>query len=454
MIDKSVLRENDIRGVYKKNITEDFATLVGLAFGTYLRNNNKTVCIVGYDNRIGGESLAEHLISGLRETGINVILIGMVTTPLLNYATISLKIEAGIIVTASHNSKEQNGFKLFGDDYLHLKHSELEKVYNLIIKNQFKKDKNIGNIKYINMNEEYINMLSKCINPSRKKIKIAIDPGNGTTSLFIKNIISKYNNIEAIIINDKSDGSFPVHNPDPNNDKNLEQLKEIVIKSNCDFGAAYDGDGDRIGIVDNLGNTIESDKLIAIFARDIIPNSNNKKVLMDVKCSNALKIDIEKLNAEAIMVKNGSAYIETQMHDLDVLIGGEYSGHIFFRDKYYGFDDGIYASLRMYELLSNKEKKSSQLLDNYTHYYNTPEIRIKTTDEKKWNIIDKVKEYVKNKKYEFIDIDGVRVMFDDGWALIRCSNTEPCITMRYEAETQKRLDEIKNEFETLLNTLL
>lgn len=452
MLDTSVLRENDIRGVYGKNITEDFAFILGKAFGTYLINNNKKECVLGYDNRIGGESLAEKLIEGLRSTGINIVLIGMVTTPLLNFATIHLKIEAGIIVTASHNPANQNGFKLFGDNFLHLTHTELEKVYNLIQNKKF--EKGTGNIKYIDLSKKYIEMLSKSIEPSTKKIKLAIDTGNGTTSLFIKDIIATFNNIEPIFINDNSDGTFPNHNPDPNNDANLVTLKKIVVDNKCDFGAAYDGDGDRIGIVDNLGNTIESDKLIAIFSRNIIPNTNNKKVIMDVKCSNALKLDIENLGAKAIMLKNGSAFIETEMHDLDVLIGGEYSGHIFFRDKFYGFDDGIYASLRMYELLSNTEKKSCELLEGYKHYYNTPEIRVNTSDEKKWKIINLVKEYVKNKKYDFIDIDGVRVVFVDGWALLRCSNTEPCITMRFEAESNKRLKEIKEEFENLLNTLL
>lgn len=175
---------------------------------------------------------------------------------------------------------------------------------------------------------------------------------------------------------------------------------------------------------------------------------------MDVKCSNALKLDIENIGAEPIMVKNGSAYIETVMNERDVLIGGEYSGHIFFRDKHYGYDDGIYCSLRFFELISNTQKKSSELLDGYKHYFNTPEIRVRTNDDKKWSIIEKVKKYVKSKNYEYIDIDGVRVVFPDGWALLRCSNTEPSITMRFEAESNERLEEIKSEFTNLLNTLL
>lgn len=452
MIDVSVLRENDIRGVYGKNITNDFALTLGKAFGTYLINVNKLVCVVGYDNRVSGEALVLKLIEGLRSTGINVLFVGKCTTPLLNYSTIKTHLEAGIIVTASHNPANENGFKLFGDNFLHLSHDELEKVYDLIQNGKFVTGN--GKFEYKNFSGDYVEMLSNCIKPSNKKIRMAIDPGNGTTSLFINDIISKFENIEAIFINDYSDGTFPNHNPDPNNDKNLTELKKVVVLNNCDFGAAYDGDGDRIGIVDNLGNTIESDKLIAIFARNIIPNTSNKKVLMDVKCSNALKIDVERLGAQAIMVKNGSAFIETEMHDLDVLVGGEYSGHIFFRDRYYGYDDGIYASLRMYELLSNTDKCSSELLDCYTHYFNTPEVRVKTTDDKKWDILNLVKDYVKSKKYNFIDIDGVRVVFNDGWALVRCSNTEPSITMRFEAETELRLNEIRKEFEDLVNRLV
>lgn len=451
MMDFSVLRENDIRGVYGKNITEELAYNVGCSFGTYLRENNKTECVVGYDNRLSGESLVEYVINGLISTGINVKFIGMCTTAVLNYATILLNIEAGIMVTASHNPSNENGFKIFGDDFLHLKRNELLKVYELI------KNKNfvvgIGKIEYIDVRDKYIEMLNRYIKHGNKRLKVAIDPGNGTTCIFIKDIIKNLN-IDPIYLNDISDGSFPVHNPDPNNDKNLVMLKEAVISEQCDFGMAFDGDGDRIGIVDEQGNTIESDKLIAIFARHIIPKSENKKVILDVKCSKALEEDLVNIGATPIMVKNGSAFIETEIKEKDVLIGGEYSGHIFFRDKYYGFDDGIYAGLRVFEILSQNDIKCSELLKGYNKYYNTPEIKFATTDEKKWNIVNSVKDYVINKNYKFIDIDGVRVNFNDGWALVRCSNTGPNITTRFEAKTPERLEEIKKEFETLINTLL
>ena len=447
----SVLRENDIRGVYGKNITEELAFTVGCAFGTYLRNNNKTECVVGYDNRLSGESLVEQLMKGLINTGINVKFIGMATTPFLNYATIVLNIEAGLMVTASHNPANENGFKLFGEKFLHIKRNELLKIYDLIKTKKF--TKGTGKVEYFDLRNKYINMLNAYINLGKRNLKVAIDPGNGTTCIFIKSILNKLN-IETVYLNDKSDGSFPVHNPDPNVDTNLKELKNTVINEKCDLGIAFDGDGDRLGVVDDQGNTIESDKLIAIFSRNIIPKTRNKKVILDVKCSKALEEDLINIGAEPIMVKNGSAFIETVLEEENILVGGEYSGHIFFRDKYYGYDDGIYAGLRLIEILSQKEKKCSELLDGYNKYYNTPEIKVATTDEKKWDIVKQVKNYVINKQYKFIDIDGVRVTFEDGWALIRCSNTGPNITMRFEAITKEKLEIIKNEFETLVSSLL
>lgn len=450
-MDFSVLRENDIRGVYGEGISEELAFKVGSAFGTYLSNKNQKECVVGYDNRLSGDKLVRKVIEGLVNTGINVKFIGMVTTAILNYATIYFNIEAGIMVTASHNPSNENGFKIFGENFLHLKRSELEIFYDLIKTEQF--TIGLGKVEYVDLKHSYENMLAAYINIGKKKLKVAFDPGNGTTSLFIKDIV-KHFNIEPIFINSESNGSFPVHNPDPNVDSNLQGLKEIVIKEKCDLGLAFDGDGDRVGIVDELGNTIESDKAIAIFSRYIIPRTLNKKVILDVKCSKALVEDLERIGATPIMVKNGSAFIETELNEKDVLVGGEYSGHIFFRDKYYGYDDGIYAGLRMFEILSNTDKKCSELLEGYNKYFNTPEIKVATNDEKKWSIVENVKKYVKSKGYEFIDIDGVRVTFTDGWALIRCSNTGPNLTMRFEATTEERLENIKNEFTNIVNSLV
>ena len=249
MIDESILRENDIRGVYGKNITEDVAFIVGASFGTYLKNNNKDTCVVGYDNRVSGEVLVTNVIKGLNNTGINVLFVGKVTTPILNYATIKLNIEAGLMVTASHNPAIDNGFKLFGSNFLHLDHEELNKVYDIIKTQQFISGN--GTMKYVDIIDDYIKYTISNININ-KRLKVAIDTGNGTVSLFIKKIMELFN-LDVYYLNNKSDGTFPKHNPDPNVKENLEELINFVKNNNCDIGMAYDGDGDRLGIVDELG---------------------------------------------------------------------------------------------------------------------------------------------------------------------------------------------------------
>lgn len=448
MIDESILRENDIRGVYGKNITEDVALIVGKAFGTYLINHNKNQCVVGYDNRLSGEVLVKKVIEGLLSTGINVIFLSIVTTPILNYATIKLNIRAGIMVTASHNPATDNGFKLFGENFLHLNNKDLNEVYSIIRSQNFVLGK--ATCEYYDIVDDYIDMLHTFINLGERKLRVGIDTGNGTTSIFIKKIMN-YFNIDVLYLNDKSDGSFPNHNPDPNNKDNLLELCNLVKTKKLDLGIAYDGDGDRVGIVSETGEVIESDKLLAIFARTLLKNSDNKRVILDVKCSKALVDDLNNLGIEPIMLKNGSAYIEGQLFSQKVLVGGEYSGHIFFRDKHYGFDDGIYVSLRLLEILTRSNKSLSEYLEGYNHYFNTPELRIKTEDNLKWDIVNKIKEYVIKKGYKYLDIDGVRVEFEDGWALIRASNTSPELSIRFEAINAQRLDEIQNEFMNLVN---
>ncbi len=450
-MDYSILRENDIRGIYKENLTEEVAYNVGQAFGTYLRSENKLECVVGFDNRVSSPILTENLIKGLRNTGINVIFVGRVTTPILNFATIKFNIEAGIMVTASHNPASDNGFKLFGKDFLHLDNHELNKVYDLIKSKDFKSGN--GSLTTKTIIDDYLTTMKTFINIKNRPIKAVIDTGNGTVSLFIKQIMGMFPNLSIIYLNDVSDGTFPVHNPDPNVDENLAELKKVVKENKCDIGIAYDGDGDRVGIVDELGNTIESDKLLALFGRNILVNNENKKLVFDVKCSKALVDDINAHALVPIMVKNGSAFIESEIVRQNALIGGEYSGHLFFRDRHFGYDDGVYVSLRLIEIMSNNDKKLSSYLDGYKKYFNTPEYRIKTTEELKWKIVDSIKDYVKSKNYNFIDIDGVRVEFEDGWALVRASNTSAQLSIRFEAITEERLKEIEEEFMTIVNNL-
>ncbi|MFA6752989.1 MAG: phosphomannomutase/phosphoglucomutase [Bacilli bacterium] len=445
-MDYNILRKNDIRGKYPDQINSQIAEKIGKAFGTYIKLKKEISCVVGHDNRISGEVLHEALIKGILSTGINVIDIGLSTTPLFNFSSRELKVLYGIIITASHNPSGDNGFKVFGENYLHLDHDELNIFYKIIKEEKFATGN--GTLNKINYQEEYVQMLvSKA--KITKPLKVVIDTGNGTTSIIVKEVFDKLG-LDVIYLNAESDGSFPVHNPDPNDEENLKVLKNKILELKADVGIGFDGDGDRVGIVDEKCNMIPTDILIGVFANEIIPISDNKKVIIDVKCSKALEQEINRIGGIPMMLKNGSAYIETMVYKTPVLIGGEYSGHIFFRDDFDGYDDGIYAGIRFLNILSNTNKKSSETYEHMNKYYNTPEIRINTSDDLKWNIVDQIKNYAVTKYENVNTIDGVRVDYDDGFSLIRCSNTSPCITLRFEAANEKELDIRKREFINLL----
>lgn len=442
----NILRANDIRGNYPSEVNKNVAVIIGKAFGTYLNQINIYECIIGHDNRLSSEELTEGITEGLLASGINITDIGLVTTPMFNYASITLKKEYGIMITASHNKASDNGFKIFGKDYLHLKQDELQKVYQII------KDENFilgeGSITSYNIKNEYIKMLKSKFGKINKKV--AVDCGNGTASIIIKEIFSDIFK-EVTYLNCESDGSFPIHNPDPNEEENLKWLKSVVKLRNLDLGIGIDGDADRVGIITNQGIMIGTDLLIGIHARDIIPKNENKNVILDVKCSCALTEELKKIGANAIMVKNGSAYIENVMHDKPALIGGEYSGHIFFKDDYYGFDDGIYAALRTAKLIEKLDVSSNELLDGFEKYYSTPEIRLDVSDNIKFELVDKIKNYALSKNYDCNLCDGVRVNYKDGFSLVRCSNTSPQITLRFEAKDENTLNQRKNEFLNIIN---
>lgn len=442
----NILRENDIRGEYPTEINAAAVERISKAFAYYLKEIDISTCIVGHDNRLSSEELHETVISNLLSSGINVVDIGLVTTAMLNYASITNEIPYGIMVTASHNKASDNGLKIFGENYLHLRQSELQKLYSYV--KERKETTGVGTLTNISINESYINMLTSKFKENNKKV--VIDCGNGTASIVVKDIFSKiFPNINYI--NSESDGSFPIHNPDPNVDENLKWLKDMVKLRHADVGIAFDGDCDRVGIVDEEGNTITTDYLIAIFANYIIPNHDNKNVIIDIKCSSVIPEEVEKIGGYPIMVKNGSAYIESVMYDTPALIGGEYSGHIFFKDDYYGYDDGFYAGLRFAEILANTNLKASELTKDMKKYPNTPEIRLAIPDEAKLDIVEKIKEYAKEKNYNCNFVDGVRVNYPDGFALVRASNTGPTITLRFEAETEEILESRKKEFMDLID---
>lgn len=445
---ENIFREYDIRGVYPSDIDEGFAFLFGKGYGSYIQEKyNLKDVVVGYDNRYSSVSITNNLINGLMDTGINVTLIGLVTTPMVYFARDYLHIPASIMVTASHNPKDDNGFK-FSYNNGNACGEEIYDLRDYIKKNNFISGK--GSLCEKDITNDYYDLLLKNTNIGNKKLKVVIDCGNGTTSYFVRDIFSKVN-IDAVYLFAKSDPSFPNHHPDPVVEENLDKLKEVVRIEHADIGVAFDGDGDRCCCVDNLSRYVKSDQYMAIMYQDIAKDNKGSSLLYDVKCSSLLKDRILSLNGNPIEYRTGASYAMDKVISDNILFGGEYSGHIYFNDRMKTIGSGIYAALRIIEYLSKNNKTLSEEVDTLNKYYSTPEVKYHFDDDKKNEIVEKVKEYAISKNYNIKTIDGVKVVFDDGsWSLIRSSNTGPNITVRYEAKTEERLEEIKNEFNNII----
>lgn len=444
MINKSIFREYDIRGVYPTEVNEETAYIIGKSYGTMLITQYKqNTCCVGHDNRLSSPSLTENLIKGLLETGINVIDLGLCTTPMYFYGCI-LTHTYGMMVTASHNPKDDNGFKFCFDNLGNARGKQVYDFRDFTLAGKFINGQ--GELKKLDIYPYYKSLIKDSINMGSRKLKVVLDPGNGTTALFAEDLYKQFFNLDLIIINGFSDGNFPSHHPDPAVPENLKQLQEAVREYSADCGIAFDGDGDRVGFVDEEGNIIPTDKFMVIVTRYLFPKTNDKRTLYDVKCSKIVAEEAKKLNGEAILCRTGASYTRYEINKNHIPFGGEYSGHFVFTDKWPGFDSGIYSGLRMLEILSNGVLTFSHLLDGITVYYNTPEIKIPVSDENKFKIVDEVKKYCHEKNYKTIEIDGVRVEDDNSWALVRASNTGPNLTVRFEATTEERLKEIQKEY--------
>ena len=450
-INKLMFREYDIRGIYNEDIDEKVSYLIGRAFGSNLKKMGKTETLVGYDNRISSPIIEKNLIKGIIESGINVIRLGLVTTPMYYYAWDLLNIKSGVMITASHNPKEYNGFKFSYNGIHNAYGKDVYNLYDTIINKDFTNGN--GTVIDKNIKQEYIKLLCEGIKLGKRNLKVVYDCGNGTTSIIAKDIFNNFS-LEFIPLFAESNPEFPNHHPDPCVEENLADLKKKVLEVQADIGIAFDGDGDRVGVVDENGNMIEIDKYMIIIWRDIYNQVDNKRALYDIKCSKALEDELIKLGIEPVCYRTGNSYTKAMSVEKDFPFAGEYSGHVFFRDKFPGYDDGIYAGLRIIEILSKTDKKLSELLKGINKYYSTKELKIKVDDEIKFQIVNEVKKYCIEKKYNILTIDGVKVIFDDGSAVIRASNTGPNITMRYEAKTEERLEEIKEEFTNLLNKLI
>jgi len=434
----NIFREYDIRGIVEKDFSDNVVISLGRAYGTYLINNNEKNISISGDIRHTTKKLKNNLIEGLLSVGINVYDMGILPTPLNYFSLYNTDIKNSIQVTGSHNPKEYNGFKLsfnkkpfFGPDILYLK--------EIIIKNLFHKCSSKGEYKKIDIIEDYIKMIKNNIK-IENDISCVVDCGNSVGGIIVPQLYSELGiNIKELYCD--IDPDFPNHHPDPTVDINLNDIRTQIHKK-YDLGLAFDGDVDRVVAIDEVANIIRPDILMGIFIENFI--KENDKVVFDVKCSRTLENIIKKCNAIPLMYKTGHSLIKNKMLETNSKFGGEMSGHIFFADKYYGYDDGIYVGLRLIELLSKSTKKLSEYIENFEMFPSTPEIRIECeNDEEKNKVVKKIIDFFKN-KYKCNLIDGIRIEFENGWGLIRASNTQPVIVCRFEANTEEELLNIQN----------
>ncbi len=444
---KEIFKAYDIRGKFPDEINRDVAYTIGKAYGTKLLSIGKNKCIVGYDNRESSIELSLSLSLGILSTGVDVINLGLVTTPMAIYSKEVLKIPSYVMVTASHNPKDDNGFKFSFDESGNVKGDDIDKFYDLVISGNFKEG--MGKFTRYNVEKDYLELFRRGINLGDKKLKVVIDLANGTTSCIARELFEQFD-IDLTIINEESDSSFPNHHPDPCVAANQKQLQDKVLELHADLGIGFDGDGDRCGIVDNLGHIIPTDIYMAIMCKDIILNNEDKRILYDVKCSNALKDEIVKWGGIPICYRTGASYTMAKVIDDNILFGGEYSGHVFFNDRIPVIGSGIYAGLRMVEVLSKTDKKLSDLVEGISKYYSTEEIKIHSPNDIKDRVIEDIKKYCINMRFNIDLTDGVKIIRPDSWALIRVSNTGPNITVRFEADTEDKLFLIKREFTNLV----
>lgn len=440
-IDTSIFRAYDIRGVYPKEINEQTAYTIGKSYGSYLQEKyNKNTCIVSHDNRLSSESLSQNLIKGITSSGCNVINYSMTTTP-MNYYARYVNQMPGIMVTASHNPKDDNGFKFSFDGMINARGEMIKDFKNYTLAGVFKNG--MGKIDNNNMVDKYLEYLKYSIKYGKHKRKIVIDPGNGATCLIVKKVFDN-SFCTPIYINDTLDGTFPAHHPDPAVKENMKELQERVKKERADFGVAYDGDGDRIGIVMDNGELLPIEYFMIICIRDMFNNVTNKTFLYDIKCSKSVDDYIRSLGGTPICYRTGASYTQFKVHQDNLPFGGEYSGHIYFRDRDADCGSAIYATLRLLEIMSKTSEKLSKMVATFPKYFATPEIKIPCDDAIKFQVVEKVKEYAKSMNYPINDIDGVRITYTNGWALVRASNTGPNITFRAEADSPEGAQILEN----------
>ena len=448
-MNSSVFREYDIRGLAEKDFDKEFALLLGKVHGTIISEKGGKRVTVGRDCRATSDAYAEAVIAGLASTGLHVYDIGVCPTPLLYFSLFHLDVDGGIEVTASHNPSEYNGFKLcVGKETLY--GQQIQDVRGKMERNEFKQ-KAGGKVERYEIVPPYHKYLLQDVPRLARPLKVVVDAGSGVGGPVAPPIFRELG-CTVWEIACTPDGRFPIHHPDPTVPENLATLIEKVRLEKADLGIAYDGDADRIGAVDEQGNILWGDELLVLFARDVLQRNPHAVIISEVKCSQRLYDDIAKNGGKAIMWKAGHSLLKAKMKETHALLAGEMSGHMFFKERYFGYDDAIYASLRLLEILAKSSQPLSGLLADLPKSVSTPEIRVDCPDEKKFAIAEKAKEYFR-KHYDIIDVDGVRVQFPEGWGLIRASNTQPALVLRFEAKSDEKLKEYRAIIEGKLREL-
>ena len=446
---ETLLREYDIRGIVNETLFEADALIIGKIFGTRVLENNGRSVAIGRDGRHSSITMETALIEGLQSTGVDAYTIGECPTPQLYYATHTLKMGGGIMVTGSHNPPNYNGFKMmlgtrpfFGSDIKDMAKTAATGDYR----------SGLGKVIKTDIFSNYIDRLLLNVN-LEKQLSIVWDCGNGSAGPAVEALCKRLRGKHKILFSEVN-GDFPNHHPDPTVEENLETLIASIKSENADLGIAFDGDGDRIGVVDNHGEIIWGDQLLAILAEDVLVERNGATIIGDVKASKVLFDQIAKLGGKPLMWKTGHSLIKTKMNEVDAPLAGEMSGHIFFRDKYFGFDDALYAAVRIIELLDKRDEKLSSIRAKLPRMVNTPELRFDCAEDEKFIVVEKVKHYLQNKGNVSVStIDGVRVSRTHGWWLLRASNTQAALVARCEADTPKNLDLIKKELKDLLENI-
>lgn len=438
-ISPSIFREYDIRGVADSDLADPAVEAVGKAFGTWLRRRGVTKISVGGDARLSTARIEEAAVRGLRWAGVDAVLLGMVTTPMLYWSVPGLSLGGGLMITGSHNPGDMNGLKLsLGTSTLY--GDEIRELYRMIAEDDLEKGSAEGTVERADISRAYLEMLLTKIKLGPRRLKVVADSGNGTAGILIRPFLEALG-CDVISLFEEPDGTFPNHHPDPQKRENLEPLMERVVLEKADLGLAFDGDADRLGLVDDRGEMVWGDILMALYWREILLKHPGAEAIVEVKCSQSLIDEVERLGGKPLFWKSGHSLIKAKMREIGAVFAGELSGHFFFADEYYGFDDSFYAAGRLLRTLSNTGESLSRMLSSVPVYPSTAEIRVDCPDEEKFARVDAIRDKAL-KDHKAVTVDGVRILYPEGWGLVRASNTQPVIVTRCEGRTEGALEEI------------